>query len=125
MFVNGWSIKESSETFEQLAKIAFKPRNMSKIPMFRNVIELMISYFTNGLYAPENMEAALKQVFGDKRGILDISHATSTGTRVGLPVATVDDMPSRRIFTNYNGVGEREKGQGTSPSCQLYVHCTV
>ncbi|KAH7111317.1 phospholipase [Dendryphion nanum] len=40
------------------------------------------------------------------------SHATTTGTRVGLPVATVDEKPSCRIFTNYNGVGERIKNQG-------------
>ncbi|OCK95341.1 uncharacterized protein K441DRAFT_556486, partial [Cenococcum geophilum 1.58] len=119
MFVNGRSIEESTETFERLAKMAFKRRKVLKIPIFRNLIELMISYFTDGLYAPENIEAALKQVFGDDKSTLDISHATSTGTRIGLPVATVNGMPSRRIFTNYNGVGEREKGQGTSHSVDL------
>jgi len=113
MFVQGMSIEESTETFERLAKVAFKPRKMLKVPIFRNLMEFMISYFTDGLYAPENIESALRQVFGVDKSILDVSHATSTGTRIGLPVATVDGMPSRRIFTNYNGVGERGKGNGT------------
>jgi hypothetical protein len=112
MFVNGWSIDESTETFEQLAKVAFKPRKVLQIPIFRHCLELIISYFADGLYPPENIEAALKLVFGNEKSILDFSHATSSGTRIGLPVATVDGKPSRRVFTNYNGVGKRENGQG-------------
>jgi hypothetical protein len=113
MFANGWGIEESTDTFERLAKVAFTPRKASKIPIFRNLIELMISYFADGLYPPGNIESALKQAFSDCKSILDVSYATTTGTRIGLPVATVDGSPSRRIFTNYNGVGERTKGQGT------------
>ena len=111
MFVNGWSIDDSTETFEKLAKLAFKPRKVFNIPFLPNLLEALISYFADGLYPPENIEAALKQAFGG-RSILDYSHATSTGTRIGIPVATVDGKPSRRIFTNYNGVGEREKDRG-------------
>ena len=116
MFANGWSIDKSTEAFERLAKVAFKQRKVLKIPILRRLLELIIPYLTDGLYPPKNIEAALKQVFGDDRGILDFSYATSTGTRIGLPVATVDDKPSRHIFTNYNGIGERKKGQGT---CQF------
>jgi len=119
MFVNGWSIEESTEIFERLAKVSFMPRKVSKIPIFRSLIEFLISYFADGLYAPGNIEMALKQVFGNDRSILDVSHATTTGTRIGLPVATVGGTPSRRIFTNYNGVGERIEGQGTFHTIQV------
>ena len=119
MFINGWGIEESTDTFQRLAKVAITPRTVSKTPIFRNFIELLISYFDDGLYAPENIESVLKQVFGDDRSILDVSHATTTGTRVGLPVATVNGTPSRRIFTNYNGVGDRVQGQGTSHALQI------
>jgi hypothetical protein len=119
MFVNGWGIEESTDTFERLAKVAFTPRTVSKIPIFCNFIELLISYFADGLYAPEKIEAALKQVFGNDRSILDVSHATTTGTRVGLPVATVGGTPFRGVFTNYNGVGERVEGQGMSHAMQI------
>lgn len=102
----GFSVDHSTGVFEKLAKVAFKRRKVSKIPLVPRLVEYLISYFADGLYPPENIEAALKHVFGTEKGILDYSHATSTGTRVGLPVATVDDQPSSRIFTNYNGVGE-------------------
>jgi len=77
-----------------------------------------VSYLADGLYSPDNIEAALKEVFSADKSILDCSYATSIGTRIGLPVATVDQRPSVRIFTNYNGVGERSKDHGMSPcSC--------
>jgi len=119
MFVNGWSIDDSTEAFERLAKVAFNRPKVLNIPVMRHLLEFVISYFTDGLYSPKNIEAALKQVFGDERSILDFSHATSTGTRIGLPVATVNGTPSRRIFTNYNGVGEREKSPGTFQRANL------
>ena len=60
MFVNGWGIEESTDIFERLAKVAFTHRKASKIPIFRNLVELMISYFTDGLYVPGNIESTLK-----------------------------------------------------------------
>jgi hypothetical protein len=97
--------------FEKLATQAFKRRRFLNIPL-PTIIELLISYFADGLYKSEAIETALKQAFGTERSILDQSHATSIGTRVGLPVATVQDKPARRIFTNYNGVGDRSAGKG-------------
>jgi hypothetical protein len=112
MFIHGWSVDDCIKAFEKLAKAAFQRRKLFSLPFFPRILELLISYFTDGLYPPENIEVALKQVFGTSRSILDYSHATETGTRVGLPVATVDDKPSCRIFTNYNGVGERAEELG-------------
>ena len=114
MFINGWSIEESTKTFEKLAKLAFKPRKVLNIPFLSRVHEILKTYLADGLYPAENIEAALKEVFGIDRSILDASHATSIGTRVGLPVATIRE-PSSCIFTNYNGVGSREQDQGMSP----------
>ncbi|KAH8650337.1 acyl transferase/acyl hydrolase/lysophospholipase [Tricladium varicosporioides] len=111
MFINGWSIEESTETFEKLAKLAFKPRKVLNIPFLSRVHGLLKTFLADGLYPTENIEAALKEVFGIDRSILDSSHATTIGTRVGLPVATIRE-PSSCIFTNYNGVGSREQDQG-------------
>ncbi|EXJ56219.1 uncharacterized protein A1O5_12675 [Cladophialophora psammophila CBS 110553] len=112
MFHNGWSIEKSSDAFERLAKLAFRRRKGLGIPFLSRLRELLVSYFTDGLYAAKNIEAALKEAFGTEESILDYSHATSTGTRIGLPVATVHEKPSCRIFTNYNGVGAREQNPG-------------
>ncbi|KAI9767636.1 MAG: hypothetical protein M1840_005507 [Geoglossum simile] len=110
MFMNGWSIDESTETFEKLTKLAFKRRKVLDIPFLSRVQEFVVSYLFDGIYPAKNIEAALKEVFGMDRSILDCSHATSLGTRVGVPVATIRE-PSCCIFTNYNGVGTRCQGQ--------------
>jgi hypothetical protein len=134
IFLNGWTIDRSTERFERLAKLVFQRRGVPNVPLLPRFLnrlipqladsfqplplllrfsELLVSYFTDGLYPRQNIEEALKQAFGTARGILDISQATTTGTRVGFPVATVDEKPSCRIFTNYNGTGKRNDDQGT------------
>ncbi|KAI1091684.1 hypothetical protein F5B19DRAFT_493094 [Rostrohypoxylon terebratum] len=133
VFLNGTSVEHATEKFKALASIIFQRRNVvnasflprflrHSVAYFANTIpplpavvrgiEFLLSYFADGLYPPHHIEKALKEVFSAERGILDWSYATSTGTRVGLPVATVDAKPSCRLFTNYNGVGERKRGQG-------------
>jgi len=131
IFLNGHSIDRSIERFETLAGLVFRKRSFLgflrripklliphladgfyPVPLILNILELLVSHFADGLYPAENIEKALKQAFGTSRSLLDLSHATRTGTRVGLPVATTDESPSCRIFTNYNGVGERSEDQG-------------
>lgn len=112
MYKNGWSIDDCTQAFERLSKVAFQRRKIFDLPYLPYILELLVAYFTDGLYPAENIEAALKEVFGANRSILDYSLATTTGTLIGLPVATVDKTPSCRIFTNYNGAGVRIKQQG-------------
>jgi len=92
-------------------------RSFPPLAFLLGCFEMFISYFADGLYPAKNIEAALKRAFGTSRSILDFSDATSTGTRVGLTVATTSEKPSCRIFTNYNGAGERGKDQG---KCKVY-----
>jgi hypothetical protein len=88
-------------------KQAFKPRRSLKIPYLSRAFDLLSSYLADGMYSAGKVEAALEATLGANKKILDCSYATSTGTKVGLPVATVSKHPSYRIFTNYNGVGSR------------------
>ncbi len=111
IFVNGWSLNDSTKIFEKLVKLAFKRRKVFNIHFLSRALEFLVLYFADCLYSAENIEVALKEVFSMKN-ILDCSHVTSTGTRIGLPVATVDGRPSCYIFTNYNGVGERSQRKG-------------
>jgi hypothetical protein len=135
LFLNGSSIDDSTEAFTKLADLAFKPRQVS-IPIISNILSripilsrirlipsicaLLKAFRADSLYPAENIEAALQAVFGKEKTILDYSHATSIGTRVGLPVATIRE-PSSCIFTNYNGVGTRDPNQGTSPRIILFA----
>lgn len=91
----------------------FKRRVSFHIPLISRIVEIMLSYFTDGLYPARNVDTVLKDWVTNK-SILDCSYATSTGTKIGLPVATVSNHPSYRFFTNYNGVGKRDGDQGKS-----------
>jgi hypothetical protein len=115
MFINGWPVNDCGKAFERLAKVAFRPRRVSCIPIISHIQKFLISYLADGVYPTENIESALKEVFGSERSILDYSYATSIGAKIGLPVTTIrDTLPC--IFTNYNGVGNREQNCGKSKS---------
>ena len=105
-------------TFSEMASRVFKKRMSSSIPLLSRLADFVVSYFTDGMYSASNVDAALRDWITN-RSILDCSHATTTGTRVGLPVATVSDHPSCRLFTNYNGAGERDCEQGESAVVSL------
>ncbi|RMJ04848.1 hypothetical protein CDV36_014483 [Fusarium kuroshium] len=128
MFINGSSIEESSDKFEALAKHVFQRRkyvnapflpkfltgllpllieSFAPLPSLFYLVDIAVSYFTDGLYPSRNMEDALKRIFSPDRSMLGITNATATGTLVGLPAATVDEKPKCQIFSNYNsGVPE-------------------
>ena len=110
-FVKGRSLTETIQMFPGMAERAFKRRNGFNIPLISRAFELVGGYLADGLYSSANIESALQEVFGDK-SIMDSSYATQTGTKIGVPVATVSNHPSYRIFTNYNGVGVRDEDQG-------------
>jgi hypothetical protein len=78
MSINRWSIDESTQTFERLAKSAFKQRKVLNIPILSYIHELLASYLDDGLYLAKNLEAALEKVFGTDKSFLNYSHATST-----------------------------------------------
>ena len=105
LFIKGWTVDESLQNFERLAKLAFTGWNDLGIPF----LSWLLSILFDGLYPAAHIEAAVKEAFGDKR-ILDNSYATSIGARVAFLVATVRE-PSCCMFTNYNGVGIRDEDQ--------------
>ncbi|PVH90608.1 FabD/lysophospholipase-like protein [Periconia macrospinosa] len=109
-FILGRPLEESIKTFSEMAGRVFKRRVSPRIPLISRMVEIVLSYFTDGLYPAGNVDTVLKDWVTNK-SILDCSYATSTGTKIGLPVATVSNHPSYRFFTNYNGVGERDGDQ--------------
>jgi len=124
LFVNGWSVDKCAESFEQLAKLAFQSRPSPRIPILSPIANFLVSFFADGRYSPDNLEAALQDTFGHDRSILDCSRATAIGTRIGLPVTTIRDV-STYVFTNYNGVGARPLGCGESLLMLRCFHLTL
>lgn len=123
-FILGQPLEESIQMFLEMAGQVFKRRVSSHIPLISRMVEITLSYFTNGLYPARNVNAVLKDYVTNK-SILDCSYATSTGTKLGLPVATVSNHPSYRFFTNYNGVGERDGDQGKSHIGNYTISLTI
>jgi hypothetical protein len=111
--INGRTLSESIQMFPGMMERAFKRRTSLDIPFLSRAFELAASYFADSLYSADHIESVLKEALGADKKLLDCSYATSTGTKVGLPVATVSRHPSYRIFTNYNGVGIRDGDKGT------------
>jgi hypothetical protein len=102
-----------SRIFAIFVKLAFGQQIVLNIPIISYLFILLVFYLADGLYPAENIKAALKEVFGTK-SILDYLYTTSTGTRIGLPVATIGKL-SCCIFTNYNSIGTRDQDQGKLP----------
>jgi hypothetical protein len=72
------------------------------------IYKLTKLYLANSLYLIENIEAALKAVFGKDKSILDYLYVTFISARVNLLVAIIYKLLSC-IFTNYNRVKTRDE----------------
>lgn len=94
------SVVDCIELFERLAKQAFELHVSSYLRA------ILISLFTDGIYPARNLELALQKVFGSNTSILDCSSAAAMGIKIGVVASTMKPEPF--IFTNYNGLGERE-----------------
>jgi hypothetical protein len=91
--------------FEQLAELAF-PRRSSCIRWLWQLRVIARSLFTDSIYPADALERILQEVFGTGRGILDSSHAITAGTKIGITVSSIKPEPF--LFTNYNGLGDRQ-----------------
>jgi hypothetical protein len=101
------------KVFEKLIKLVFKYRKVLNIFILSYIYKLLKLYLANSLYLVENIETALKTVFGTNKNILDYLYTISTNTRVGLFIIMIRD-PLCYIFTNYNDIGTQEHGQNES-----------
>ncbi|KAK2036226.1 FabD/lysophospholipase-like protein [Colletotrichum somersetense] len=119
--LNGWTVDECIASFESLASHAFTPRRVPAIPLVRPLLRVLMRLplvpalvrlvallAFDSRYPSRPMEEALRRVFGAEKSIVDYSPANTTGTMVGMTVATVQDA-NACVFTSYNGVGQRDE----------------
>lgn len=97
----------------EFAKTSFKTETIPWIPFATWLFRLARSYMRDGLYSPDNIETILKSVLGSEKTFLDCSYASEIGAKLSVLVATTLKNPSFRIFTNYNGIGQRDEKHGT------------
>ncbi|KAL7783441.1 patatin-like phospholipase-like protein [Trichoderma ceciliae] len=111
--INGWPLEDCIASSEALAKIVFKPRDVSQLPLswlrpVNNFWQLVLSLALDSRYSSKRLENTLQKLFGSKRSIMDHSAASKRGQFVGMPITTGDGRTY--IVTNYNGVGQRTDG---------------
>ncbi|OBT60276.1 hypothetical protein VE03_10316 [Pseudogymnoascus sp. 23342-1-I1] len=76
----------------------------------------------DSVYSSRNLEAALQEAYTSTRGILDYSHASAIGTKIGITVSSME--PKTSIFNNYNSQGNHRNGsygvlQGNAPVWEI------
>lgn len=108
--------------FCKFAKFSFEKEKTLGIPFLAWIAKALRLYRRDGIYKAESIESVLKFVLGGKQTMLDISYATEVGAKLCVLVATVLKQPSYRVFTNYNGVGQRGEKQGKSDSHRICEH---
>lgn len=113
--INGWPLEDCIASSEALAKVVFKPRDVSQLPLawirpVHNFWQLLLSLVLDSRYPSKRLETTLQKLFGSKRSIMDHSVASKMGQFVGMPITTGDGRTY--IVTNYNGVGQRSDGLG-------------
>ena len=89
-----------------MAKVTFQQSDHSYLRWIYYLYTLLRSLITDGIYPAQRLEAALQEVFGDDKKILDCSSATAMGILLGITVTSMKPEPF--IFTNYNGLGNRD-----------------
>jgi len=65
---------------------------------------------SDGYYDVSTLETIFKECFGETRRMFDTSSSVS-GTKVGVTAITILDASSF-VFSNYNGLGVRNKESG-------------
>jgi hypothetical protein len=104
LFIKGWTVTDCIDHFERLARLAFEKCRFH-IPLLSDILAFLTSLATDRRYSASNLEHALQEFFDRDRSILDYSSATASGTKVGVVVSSIEPRPF--VFTNYNGLGER------------------
>jgi hypothetical protein len=95
----GLSVEDSIDQFERLANKVFELGLIS-------YLRAILIFITDGIYAATILEAALQEFFSSGASILDSSIATAMGIKIAVVASTMKPEPF--LFTNYNGLIDRE-----------------
>jgi hypothetical protein len=102
----GWTIEDCIHHFERCAKVSFQRNSHSYFEWIFQLYLILKSLITNGIYPAQDLEAMLQEILGSDTRILDCSSGTAMGIMIAITVTSMKPEPF--IFTNYNGLGDRE-----------------
>lgn len=105
LYLKGWRPSLCTRKYEEMATTIFSKGLLQVIPGLSS----MLALWNTARYSSDALEKVVEDQYGEKRGMLDPSYASSVGARVILPAARVPD-PSIVLFTNYNGNADTTRG---------------
>jgi len=111
IFLKGWKPSQCTQAFERLANVAFRKSLFPRIPIISKLRAVISVLLRDSIYKAINLERVLKDIYGNGTKMGDFSYATLTGTKVGLPVATISE-PHTVLVTNYHQTDENAVGKG-------------
>ena len=112
LFLKHWSIVRCIDMFDKFTSQFFGvhlTKGKSFLTRLRDYIRCWIS---DGCYDVGKLEMALKEVFGVGTRMFDTSYGALSGTKVAVTATTISNAFAC-LFSNYNGVGTRDKKCGT------------
>lgn len=124
LFLRRWSIDQCSNIFDALTKQFFRREKSSSTGIMKRVRRVIKCWISDGCYEVEELEAALRQKFGEQQKVFDhTSHPASTKVAVTATLIS-DAFPV--LFSNYNGTMARSKNCGKlhdRPSLEILTIC--
>lgn len=61
IFKMGWTVPKAQQVFEELSSTAFSPRELLRVPVFKNMAQFFCSY----RYKTDGIEGGLKKALGN------------------------------------------------------------
>lgn len=106
LFHQGSDLDACLEKFEGFARRIFASRP-SQEGVCDKFCRFFRSWLRDSLYPSAPLEEALKEAFGTTRRLFDVADSRVLSTKIGI-MATSVATSRLRIFSNYNGVRDRQ-----------------
>ena len=116
MFLLQWSVTESIQRFEQVARETFGERK----PVLSRTLQLIKGYMEDGQYNLDAVQDAFRKTFNSS---FQMFNPLRNDTKVSVTITAVaDSLPW--LFTNYNG-GKRPPDLGIYFVLRKLLHLTL
>ncbi|MCJ1473164.1 hypothetical protein MMC13_001815 [Lambiella insularis] len=110
LFLQCWNVPRCINLFDKLVKEFFQQQKQATPGFLNRCRYILRCWLSDGYYSVEALEKCLQDTFGMHRRMFDSLDVVS-GTKVAVTASTISNA-SCYVFSNYNGLGRREKDCG-------------
>ena len=124
LFRQRWTVAQCTEAFQNLSRKLFQRLQVAQPGVWKKGLFLVKTWAKDGMYDSAEFEEALTGYFGCDTMLLENHAEALSGTKIAITATTTGKTARSRIFTNYDGAGERDDRSGKliqSPSMSAKV----